>query len=392
MSYAWIVRIINYFIPVKKKTWVFSADYGRTYREGSKYLLEYMLQKHSDYECFFITRNKNVKNDLEKRGIPCLMNFSLMGIWEVSRAEAVFACQSFGDIVFAYKKKGRKFFFLGHGMPYKKAMLALSDDYKEKFFTPNRSIKDKIKNKLGKLFVNEVTVCDSAFHIATSEFLIPYVQAYYGNTMPISVIEMPRNDALYQHERFINEKWVKGIEGKFVITFMPTHRNYGKGELTPVPFKNNIEVQNWMRENNVVFLMKQHPNMIPLVKDEDSNDVIIDVTKLGIDPMTCVFKSDILITDHSSVWMDYLLMKRPLLFYRYDNFENDDGGILYDIKDDFGKFMCYSEKELFTKIKDIFYNYESNIPDEKLLRKYHKYTDGKACEHYYNEVEKFLRS
>ena len=54
--YGWAVRLLNYFVPVKEKEWVFGADYGNMYREGSKYMLEYMLKEHPDYKCTFITQ------------------------------------------------------------------------------------------------------------------------------------------------------------------------------------------------------------------------------------------------------------------------------------------------------------------------------------------------
>lgn len=386
ISYAWIVRILNYIIPVKKKFWVFGADYGRSYKEGSKYMLEYMIKNHPDYECYFITRNPKVKDELDNKNIPCLLNFSLKGIWAISRAEAIFACQSFGDIIFSYKKKNRKFFYLIHGQPYKKAFKALSEEYIDKFFTPDKLLFDRIRNRIGKYFITGASTYDTAFVSASSDFLVPYIQAYFGKEIPVKILEMPRIDALYQPERFANEKWIDGLDNKMIITFMPTHRNYGKGELSPIPFKNNLIIQQWMRDNNIVLLIKQHPNMIPMLKEEETNDVLIDITKKGIDPMTCVYKSDVLMTDHSSVWMDFLIMKRPLIFYRYDNFEVDDGGILYNIENDFKNEFCYNEKELFERIKFIRNNYEKSKPSDYIVNKYHKYTDGNSCRRYFEEI------
>lgn len=59
--YAVVARIVNFIIPVKKKHWIFGLDYGNMYREGSKYLIEYMLNNHKDFKCTFITQNKDVK-------------------------------------------------------------------------------------------------------------------------------------------------------------------------------------------------------------------------------------------------------------------------------------------------------------------------------------------
>ena len=64
--YGILARIINLFVKTKPKHWIFGSDYGNMYREGSKYLIEYMLKNHPDYHCTFITLNKNVKKDLDK--------------------------------------------------------------------------------------------------------------------------------------------------------------------------------------------------------------------------------------------------------------------------------------------------------------------------------------
>ena len=69
-----IARIIHLLVPIKEKHWIMGADYGRSYREGPKYLLEYMLKNHPDYDCCFITVSDTVYNNLKEKGIPCEYN------------------------------------------------------------------------------------------------------------------------------------------------------------------------------------------------------------------------------------------------------------------------------------------------------------------------------
>lgn len=167
---------------------------------------------------------------------------------------------------------------------------------------------------------------------------------------------------------------------------MPTHRGYGTGTVTPTPFIKRPDVQQWFRDNNVVFLMKNHPNMIPKLKDKKDTDVIKDITKLGLDPQVCIYHSDVLITDYSSVWMDYLLLRRPILFYIYDNFEKNDVGTYYDLsKTNVGHF-CYNEDEMFNLIKVCKMDSKAMIASDEVVHKYHTYIDGKSCERYFNAV------
>lgn len=381
--YALVARIVNFFVPVKKKHWIFGADYGNMYREGSKYLIEYMLNNHPDFRCTFITQNKDVKSFLDQKGVPCEMNFSLKGMITVARAETVFTCQTMADIFFIYKKKGRRFFYVLHGMPLKIAASALPKDYINQYMHQTGK---SLRGRIIEVINPTVDIYDSEFVAVTSDFLKKYEEIDLSNRVPVKVLGMPRNDALFDEKRMAGEKWVNGLEGKFVITYMPTHRKYGQGELSPSPFINRQDYQEWMRENGVVLLIKQHPNMIPKLKDIKQTDVIRDITCDRLDPQVCIYHSDVLITDFSSVWMDYLLLKRPILFYIYDNFEQDDAGCHYDIRVDPPGHFCGSENELFELIKKCKEYYDSMKPSDRIVSKYHKYVDGNSCERYFNAI------
>ena len=385
--YGIIARIISIFIPIKKNNWIFGSDYGNTYREGSRYLIEYMLSEHPEFKCTFITKNRSVKDVLNEKGIPCEMNMSLRGMIAVAKASVVFTTQSASDILFVYKKKRRKYIFLSHGQPYKAVFLATPKEYTNQMLQEVKGLK-KVAADVSRYFTTGYEYWDSELYTSTSDFLIPYNKLYYGKNANVQVLGMPRNDVLFDSTKMSLEKWLPGMNGKFVITYMPTHRKFGAGFTSPIPFKTNPVVQEWMRLNNVVLLVKQHPNMANKVEKETQDDVIIDITKKGIDPQVCLFHSDALITDYSSVWIDYLILKRPLMFYYYDDFEDEDTGVLYDIREEPPGVFCYSEDQLFENIKLIRNDYESMRPSNQIVSKYHKYVDGNSCERFYKAIVK----
>ena len=243
---------------------------------------------------------------------------------------------------------------------------------------------------IGKRINNWKSFNNIEFVSATSTFLQQYMQLDFGKEMDVRILGMPRNDGLFDHDRMKKERWINGTKEKFVITYMPTHRLYGRGEITPTPFIDKPEYQKWMRDNNIVLLMKQHPNMIHKLKDIPQTDVVRDITLDGIDPQVCIYHSDLLVTDFSSVWMDFLLLKRPIIFYIYDNFESMDAGCHYDIRKDPPGHFCYTEDDLFNLIKKVKEDYDKMKPSDKIINKYHKYQDGNSCERYFNEIFKEL--
>lgn len=385
--YGIIARVLSFFIPIKERNWVLGADYGNMYREGPRFMLEYMLKKHQEYKCTFITMNRSVKNDLDRKGIPCELNLTLKGMIKVARAEVIITSQVPADVLFAYKKRKRKFIYLGHGQPYKAAYLSTPKSYAEK--------SEKKKNRLSQLirkvclyFIVGYDYTESLFYISTSEFLVPYNRMFFGKNTDVRVIGMPRNDVLFDDEQMKKERWVSDLEDKLVITYMPTHRDYGAGSVSPLPFISNNDYLKWMRENDVVLVVKQHPNMVYKVSGSSHSDVVVDISKMNLDPQVCLYHSDALITDYSSVFIDYLLLKRPILFYYYDNYEAEDTGILYDLREDPPGHFCYNEDELFNTIKKIKEDYSSMTPSERIVRKYNKYVDGDSCERCFNEIIK----
>jgi len=378
-------KFLNYFISVEKKHWIFGSDYGKSYKEGSKYLIQYVVNNHPHVKCAFITQDREVYNTLNRIGIKCEMNFSLKGIITIAKADAVFTTQYVDDILFSFKKRRRSFYYLVHGQPYKKAINALSDTAKS-ILLDNSPIM-KFKQSVTKTFITGYDLSDVSFVSASSFFLVPYMKACIGNNVPVKVLGMPRTDILFNGEKLKSELWLKDLEGSFIITYMPTHRLYGRGELSPVPFINNTEIQSWMSQNNIKLLIKQHPNMTNKIETSIGNELIIDISKLNLDPQSVLYHSDILITDFSSVFIDYLLLKRPIVFYFYDNY-NEVEGSLYDIHDYFPDTTCYSEIELFEICKKIFHQYKEYIPKEHIISTFHTYVDDNSCKRYYDTVIK----
>ena len=385
--YGVLARIIDTFIPVKKNQWIFGSDYGNMYREGARFLYEYVRNNHPEIDCTFITMNPFVKKELDEKGFPCELNMTIAGMKKIAQAEVVFTTQSGQDIFFVYKKKGRRFYYIGHSQPYKAAYLSTPQKYAEKnvLLAQSRGIKSLVK-KICKWFTIGYDFRDSVFYVSTSEFLVSYNKMFFGANADVRITGMPRNDILFDDTAIKKEKWITGLDNKLVITYMPTHRDYGFGEVTPIPFIDNSDVQKWLKDNNVVLLIKQHPNMEKKVDFDYNTDAVIDITRMKYDPQVCLYHSDAIITDYSSAFIDFLLLKRPVLFYFYDDYENSDTGILFNVKDDFPDKICSTEKELFDCIRRIKEDYIGMCPSDVIVSKYHKFVDGNSCKRYYEEV------
>jgi CDP-glycerol glycerophosphotransferase (TagB/SpsB family) len=374
---GFFVFLINPFVRVKKNRWLFAAFHNKSYREGSKYLFEYVNSFPSGIDAAWITKNKQVKNYINSLGYKCYLNISLKGIWFILTSELIFTTTSV-DVHYCFKKKNRKYIYLLHGMPIKKIM----NDAPQKYFPKSNFIRKFFK--LRRRFVIGHSRSDISMVNCTSDFFRPFLESAFG--IKIEIFGMPRNDALFNHKRMDDKNLIKEIKNKFIISYMPTHRAYGKGKVSPFLFENNPQINDWFKENNIILLIKNHPNMANKVNYNTSFSNIKDISKMDIDPQVVIYHTDILITDFSSVCFDYLLLKRPILFYFYDDYEKDDNDIYYDIKQlDIGE-KCYSEKELYNSIRKIFGNYDLYIPSDEKINIFHKYIDGNSSKRIYEKL------
>lgn len=384
-----LARILNIFCPIKKNLWVFGSDYGKSFREGSKYLMKYMYTDHPEYSCVFLTKSLDVLSEVRSLGYKCYLNNSWLGVYYAIKAERVFTCQYLNDIDYTFKKPGRHYYYVLHGMPYKLAMNSVPDRLKDSFRYKRSNLFTKIRGRLASYLIQGYEMKDVDFISVTSDYLVPFAKLDFTKEMDVRVLGMPRNDILFDKEAMGEMGWIKEAKDKFVITYMPTHRHYGAGELSPLPFESNAEAISWLKSHNIVILVKQHPNMIPKLNGEPNiEDVIIDITKKRLDPQLCIYHSDVLITDYSSVWLDYLLLRRPILFYYYDDFDNDDAGTHYSIHEVKPGEFCYNEDDLLVSIKECYNNYSLMCPKNDVIGLFHKYIDGNSCQRYFDEITK----
>ena len=128
----------------------------------------------------------------------------------------------------------------------------------------------------------------------------------------------PRNDALLANKEtgFIGQMKDLPPYDK-VILYTPTFRHYGDAEFFPFEDFSLERLNEFLDRNSILLLMRRHVNDTGIQTFEGER-----IVNFGFDVcpnVNDVFpETDILITDYSSIFMDYLLMERPVIFVPYD--------------------------------------------------------------------------
>jgi CDP-glycerol glycerophosphotransferase len=152
----------------------------------------------------------------------------------------------------------------------------------------------------------------------------------------------PRNDAMLDARTTARPLAMLNVDSA-ALTRMHEHRAGGGRTVAYAPtFRKdrhspfdtgrvNLErISAFCQQHRLLLVLKLHPLMQGRYS-VDSLDSIIDVSAES-DIYPLLREVDILITDYSSIYFDYLLLDRPVIFYPYDllSYVADDRNLLFD--------------------------------------------------------------
>lgn len=154
--------------------------------------------------------------------------------------------------------------------------------------------------------------------ICSSKNVVPiYAEAFGVDENKILPLGTPRIDSLLGKKDVsaIREEFDKNhpeCKGKKLILYAPTFRDDPETDKNIVK---NIDMQAFSKElgDEYSLLIKLHPQ----IHSSEPVDGAVDVTKNhDINDLTLI--SDLLITDYSSVCMDFALLAKPCIFFAFD--------------------------------------------------------------------------
>lgn len=333
-----IAKTIVGKIPKNSKLIICGAWFGKKYADNSMYVYEYLL-KNSDYEVYWITKDKTILKSLQSTGKPVLDWYSWKAIWKQMRAAVLFSAVQFSDFNQFWVSNSIQI-DLGHGHPIK---------------DPGEVASDKKILKLNNLnlrHINYYAVVPGKTGKVDYHHVVPIPDDH------IIMSDFARNDAfIYPELRNGKNMIVDKIKnGHKAIVYMPTHRSEGKIMMNMHQLLPLDDIDKFCEKEGWVFIIKKHFYHTKEHEDFSQYKHIHDISEFNdIEPQTLLYQADILISDYSACYIDYLLLNRPLMFYHYDivEFEKKERHLYFD----FGKLnicpIAYNRDEFLTILKDI---------------------------------------
>ncbi|PKR77775.1 hypothetical protein CEY16_07540 [Halalkalibacillus sediminis] len=200
------------------------------------------------------------------------------------------------------------------------------------------------------------------------------------------ILGSPRNDYLFKKTE--NEFTNKLSDFNKVLLYMPTFRsgylNRKEGEVDQ-SFLEEKEFISYLESNNYLLITKFHPLEEKSIKY--SSDHIMNLTSetllsLNIDLYQVLPHTDLLITDYSSIYFDYLLLDRPIIFLNKDIDQyRKTRGLLLEPYDFWTPGIKVQNDQLISSaINQSFDKDEYKKRREELRSVFHLHQDGKSTE------------
>lgn len=284
--------------------YVFGAWYGDKFGDNPRYMYLHLIK--NKMRAVWITKNPKVYEEMRKEHLPVLMADTEKAVRYTRRAKYIFYCCSLEDIPY-YHAGGAVLINFWHGLTLKKIMY--DDTYN--YNTGKESLYQRLVQKVIQIpYAKEYVVSTS------DEITRIYQSAFRKDRKHILQLGQPRNDCFYDGS--IPKRKYKDIEYDKLIVYMPTHRNMGKDVINIPEILDLKRLDDFCRQNRLLFLFKKHYCHKDEYTDLTGCTNIVDYTQKDVDAQELLYNADILVTDYSSCYIDYLLLERPVVFYCYD--------------------------------------------------------------------------
>jgi len=304
LSYMWWFTKM----PIKSKTILYESFLGRNFSDSPKAVYNYLQTTYPGKFKHVWISNPGVTG--MPKGQPNTIVVKRFG-WRYMYylATAKFQVINMRQPKWFVKRPGTKFLATWHGTPLKHLVFDMDNVasanplYKQIFFQQSRQ------------WDYLVTANQFSVDVFEHAFMYPVEKMLKSG--------YPRNDILSAPDRDARARQIKeklGIpQDKKIILYAPTWRDddyYGVGDYK---FTLKLDINRLKRElgDDYVLVLRTHYFITEHLDTTGFGDFVYNESSYD-DIAELYLISDVLITDYSSVFFDYAILKRPILYFVYD--------------------------------------------------------------------------
>lgn len=379
---------ISFLAPRDKKVWVLGSTFGNRWADNARYFYLYLSQfERENIRPIWISRKKEIVSFLQEQGQEAYYVRSLCGIYYCLRAKVYIFDNYSKDICF-WLSGGAVKVNLWHGSGNKKT----NYDNKFDYLRHPRNWKERVQTWLIRISNEKPT----DYTLATSPMMADiFVSAFATDHAHIIEEGYPRNDMLFdtgiqnictkEEQAVCLSMQEAKAQGHRLVVYMPTFR------ASEVKFFEIMDLQllnRFLQEERIIFYTKMHPKS--KVKDAFAKVQYSNIVNIGaeVDPYTFLKYIDLLVTDYSSIYSDYLMLNRPSVLFPYDfaEYSADTRECYFSYEEYMPEIKAYTMAELMQYIKKALTCDEGENGRLALRKKIFTTADGYASKRLYRKI------
>ena len=213
---------------------------------------------------------------------------------------------------------------------------------------------------------------------------------------------MPRIDMLLCEENKLPDEFaveldkIRKLKGKKkLIAFLPTFRNNGK--FYEFTIEDKLTLLELLHSNGYIIGVREH--MAISGEGTLKQLEVIGACDIGqnvIKNVESIYReADILITDYSSAFIDFMLLRKPILSFAYDyeEYSLKERGVFYSLTNVFPGEICVTFKALILALSKEIENSSIDRTEkyDKCISLFFKYRDVKNANRVYQNIMKKLK-
>lgn len=359
-------------LPIKKGKILFIGYYGSQYGCSPKYLSEYIVKAHPEWDVVWAFTEPQ-KHDV--KGVRKVRYLSFRYFYELYTSRVLVTNYRMTDDY--RKRKGQYYVMTWHSsLRLKKIEGDVEENLPEHYVRMAKNDSKKID-----LLLSGCQFSDGIFRRAFW---------YDGTILPSGT---PRCDIFYSPDTEERRNKVKSALGLStddnVLLYAPTFRKGDKLNCYNLDFERLAHVLGQKKGGNWKVLLRLHPHLQAYSKELLKGQNVLDVTRYD-DIQELLLVSDMLITDYSSLMFDFAETRRPCCLYAPDleDYQKEDRGLYFDINR-LPFPLCVTQEDLENQIQSFDEKkYRESIGS--FLKEVGSYEDGKASERVTRYIEKWM--
>lgn len=361
-----LFSLFNLF-PLKEKT-TFVVSFG----DNAQFLLD-EIEKLNIQKDIVILQQKSSKINFFENNSYKVYHFEsahiihfIQSIYHLATSRTILIDNYFGFLAVTNFKEEVEVIQLWHAAGAVKKFGLLDHSVEKRSHMAKKRFK-KVYEKFHKVVVGSeemAKIFTQAFDLPSSSILrtgVPRTDFYYDTVLHRSIKER-----LYYEFPYLKDKKV--------ILYAPTYRD---GQLKDAQLELDIKQLYEQLKDEYVLLIKMHPAITlnnPIIHDNRYHDFVYDFSNYpNVHELLLI--TDLLITDYSSIPMEFSILRRPMIFYIYDYEQYKQERGVFDI--DLPGPIVQSTDEIIEQIK------KGDFDDERLdafFRRWNLYSNGNSSQ------------